>query len=288
MMVCLSIASRLYGFNLHIWDIPFDKIPTSNVYTLLFEVTFSISSSCTKLSLLWFCRRIRGDGRKINCTFHDVAIVVTMMVIAVFESAFLIMLFLQCRYVGSMLISQSCSARSHRVTWTSPLKALFDLEPTYPYACNINSHLLSFAASVANTITDFFTTLIPITIVAKLHLPTRQRIAIMTIFALGATVNIAGALRTYYDHQSMIVTNLDRSWVGWPTCVCGVVEIGLGVVRYFPFFLFMSISLEILCNGLVMLMTERKDRYLCPCFAPISAPFHALPSRIKEEISLRW
>lgn len=54
----------------------------------------------------------------------------------------------------------------------------------------------------------------------------------MGLFALGATVNIAGALRTYYMHTSMLVKDLDRSWVGWPTCISAIVEIGLGVVCY--------------------------------------------------------
>lgn len=112
------------------------------------------------------------------------------------------------------------------------MKALFDLVPTYHYVCTINSYLLTYAASIANTITDFLTTLIPVTLIGKLHLPYRQRIVIMGLFALGATVNIAGALRTYYMHTSMLVKDLDRSWVGWPTCITAIVEIGLGVVSF--------------------------------------------------------
>lgn len=105
--------------------------------------------------------------------------------------------------------------------------------PTYPYVCKINSYLLTFAGSIANTITDFLTTLIPVTLIGKLNVPYRQRIAIMALFALGVTVNIAGALRTYYMHKSMLVKNLDHTWVGWPTCVSAIVEIGLGVVCHF-------------------------------------------------------
>lgn len=99
MMICLSIASREYGFNRHVWDVPFDKLRTANVYSLLFQVTFSLASSFTKLSLLWFCRRVIGDGRKISWGIHDSAIVVLMGLIVVVETAYLIMLFLQCRYV---------------------------------------------------------------------------------------------------------------------------------------------------------------------------------------------
>lgn len=115
MMVCLSIASREYGFNIHIWDIPFDKLRTSNVYSLMFEITFSLASSFTKLSLLWFCRRVIGDGRKISCGFHDAAIVVVMILIVTFEIAYLIMLFLQCRYVRILKINTQSDAYSKRI-----------------------------------------------------------------------------------------------------------------------------------------------------------------------------
>jgi hypothetical protein len=85
-------------------------------------------------------------------------------------------------------------------------------------------------ASIANTITDLMTTMIPVTLIATLHLPTRQRIAIMAIFGLGVLVNVTGALRTFYVHRSMLVTNRDTTWVGWPTCISAIVEIGLGLV----------------------------------------------------------
>jgi hypothetical protein len=86
------------------------------------------------------------------------------------------------------------------------------------------------AASIANTLTDFLTTMIPVSLIARLHLPPRQRIAVMSIFGLGILVNIAGAFRTFYVHRTMLVTNLDNTWVGWPTDVSSVIEIGLGLV----------------------------------------------------------
>ncbi|KAH8705852.1 hypothetical protein BGW36DRAFT_457224 [Talaromyces proteolyticus] len=208
MMVCLSIASQSYGFSIHIWDLPFEKMPTANKYSLVFQITFAFASSLTKLSLLWFCRRIIGDGRKISWGFHDIAIVVVMSIIVAFGVTYIILLLVQCR----------------------PLKALFDILPQYPHTCSVDSHMLTYGASIANTITDLLTTLIPVTLVATLHLPYRQRIAVMTIFLLGVFVNVAGAFRTYYVHRSMVITNLDRSWVGWPTCISAIVEIGLGLI----------------------------------------------------------
>jgi hypothetical protein len=99
-MVCLSISSRFYGFNLHVWDIPFNELYTTNVYGLVFQVTFSLSSTFTKLSLLWFCRRIIGDSRKIISGFHDIAIMVVMTLIGVFEIIYIFLMLLECRYVN--------------------------------------------------------------------------------------------------------------------------------------------------------------------------------------------
>ncbi len=91
--------------------------------------------------------------------------------------------------------------------------SLRPLVPTYHYVCTINSYLLTYAASIANTITDFLTTLIPVTLVGKLHLPYRQRIAIMGLFALGATVNIAG--RFVHIHAHQYARERPRSFMGW-------------------------------------------------------------------------
>jgi hypothetical protein len=147
-----------------------------------------------------------------------------MFVVAAFIFAYVILLVLQCRYV-SLLYAGS----DHSDFKSRPLKAYWDLFPSYEYSC-INGEAFMFGASIANTITDLMTTIIPVTLIATLHLPTRQRIAVMAIFGLGVLVNIAGAFRTFYVHRSMQVTNLDTTWVGWPTCISAIIEIGLGLV----------------------------------------------------------
>ncbi len=98
MMICLSIASWEYGFNKHIWDVPFDKLRIYNVYSWLFQVTFKLSIDLYQaviVVVLSTCyRRWQEDQLGL---LHDSAIVVLMGVIVVFETAYLIMLFVQCR-----------------------------------------------------------------------------------------------------------------------------------------------------------------------------------------------
>jgi hypothetical protein len=97
MMITMSIASARYGWDRHVWDIPFSLMSTSLKYGLVFQITFGLASAFTKLSLLWFCRRIIGDGRKVSISFHDVAISFVMFSVTAFVLAFVIINLLQCR-----------------------------------------------------------------------------------------------------------------------------------------------------------------------------------------------
>lgn len=86
-----------------------------------------------------------------------------------------------------------------------------------------------FAASVINIFTDFLATVIPMPLIWSLKLPTRQRIAVISIFGLGIFVNVAGCCRTVYVYKSMIAS-YDSTWLGWPVLLSAGVEINLGLV----------------------------------------------------------
>ncbi|KAL1969780.1 hypothetical protein VTN77DRAFT_7289 [Rasamsonia byssochlamydoides] len=207
MMITMSIASNKYGWDRHIWDIPPSKLSDSNKFNLIFQVTFSLASSLTKLSLLWFCRRLIGNGGKVTVNYHGLALFGTIIFVSVCLVVFVLIMLLQCR----------------------PMKAYWDLMPTYPYHC-INGEAFILSASIMNTITDLLTTLIPISLVWRVKLPKRQRIAVISIFGLGILVNVAGAFRTFYVHRTMVAKDHDSTWVGWPTCITASVEIGLGLI----------------------------------------------------------
>lgn len=96
-MITMSIASARYGWDRHVWDIPLNLMSTSLKYDLVFQMTFGLASAFTKLSLLWFCRRIIGDGRKLSIGFHDVSILLVMFCVAAFVLAFVIINLMQCR-----------------------------------------------------------------------------------------------------------------------------------------------------------------------------------------------
>jgi hypothetical protein len=61
MMITTSIASAKYGWDRHVWDIPFDLMSISLQYGIVFQMTFGLASALTKVSLLWF---LSADHRR--------------------------------------------------------------------------------------------------------------------------------------------------------------------------------------------------------------------------------
>lgn len=96
----------------------------------------------------------------------------------------------------------------------------------------MNGGAIVFAASVINIFTDFLVTVLPMPLIWNLKLPTRQRIAVISIFGLGVLVNVAGSCRTVYVYKSMIAS-YDQTWMGWPVLISAGVEINLGLVGQF-------------------------------------------------------
>lgn len=74
----------------------------------------------------------------------------------------------------------------------------------------INEGKTMLGGGIANSITDLWTTILPIPIVMRLQMPLRQRIWVCILLSMGVIVTIAGSVRTYYTWKRFVV-NL-------PTC----------------------------------------------------------------------
>ncbi|KAL5043936.1 hypothetical protein BDW71DRAFT_110439 [Aspergillus fruticulosus] len=206
MAVILCIATENWGWVRHIWDVPLDWISMVSKLNLIFQILFSLSCSLTKLSLLWFCKRLLIVGNKGIYSTYNIAMIVGMVVVALSSALFVLLSIFQCR----------------------PIKAYWDPEPQYPHTC-LNDGAIVFSASTINIFTDVLTTILPMPLIWKLKLPTRQRLAVMGIFSLGIIVDVAGAIRTYYVWNSMIAS-YDTTWEGWPVLLAATVEINLGLI----------------------------------------------------------
>ncbi|CAL5871824.1 uncharacterized protein PFLUO_LOCUS6077 [Penicillium psychrofluorescens] len=205
MAVVTSIATEEWGWNRHIWDIPPTWLSTVQKLNLCFQIMFSLASGFTKISLLWFCRRLLGAS-KGNFVLFNWAFIGAMVFVGVSCTMFTFISIFQC----------------------SPIKAYWQVSPKEPYTCMNNGDIL-FSASVINIFTDFLVTALPMPLIWSLKLPARQRLAVISIFGLGVVVNVAGSVRTVYVWKSMVV-GYDSTWLGWPVLVAAAVEINLGLI----------------------------------------------------------
>ena len=70
----------------------------------------------------------------------------------------------------------------------------------------------------------------PIPIVWTLQLSLKQRIAVLTLFAMGFIVCIAGIWQAVYVNEAL-GKSYDETWVGWPLWIASAIEVDLGIVR---------------------------------------------------------
>ncbi|KAF9248293.1 hypothetical protein DTO013E5_5203 [Penicillium roqueforti] len=203
MAIVTSIATEHWDMNRHIWDIKLLELEAIQKLNLSFQIMFSMSSCFTKISLLWFCRRLIGKG---HFALYNLAFIFAIVFVGVASLLFTIISIFQC----------------------SPIRAYWQLNPTESYHC-MNDGAIVFSASVINIFTDFLVTALPMPLIWSLKLPARQRLAVISIFALGSIVNVAGSVRTVYVWKSM-VTGYDATWLGWPVLIAAAVEISLGLI----------------------------------------------------------
>ncbi|KGO64115.1 hypothetical protein PEX1_020670 [Penicillium expansum] len=202
MAIVTSIATEQWGMNRHIWDIELHRFITVRKLNLCFQLLFLLSSCFIKVSLLWFCRRLIGKGHFV---LYNWAFILSIIFVVGSSLLFFVISIFQC----------------------SPIHAYWDIN-TKPYHC-MDDGAIVFAASVINIFTDILVTALPMPLIWSLKLPTRQRLAVISIFGLGVVVNVAGCVRTVYVWKSLM-TGYDGTWVGWPGLITAAVELSLGLI----------------------------------------------------------
>jgi hypothetical protein len=95
MVAVTSLASENWGWNRHVWDVPETWLTTVQKLNIVFQILFSWSSSLTKISLLWFCRRLLGPG-KGNFKWFNWAFIGAMIFVGVSCLMFTFISIFQC------------------------------------------------------------------------------------------------------------------------------------------------------------------------------------------------
>ncbi|KAI9661548.1 MAG: hypothetical protein M1829_006239 [Trizodia sp. TS-e1964] len=183
--LCLiaSIVSALtltvnYYLGYRLWDVRYEGFPIDQflVWNVVSYATYQMTMGTIKLSILFLYLRIFSDASRTlrYLTYFGIGVVSCVALSGTLTGIF------ACRPVESL--------------WFSSV----------PGVCiNLKKQLISQA--ILNIITNVFTTILPMPTAWSLHLPTKQRIALVAVLASGTIVDVISFFRLF---------NLVGDWEG--------------------------------------------------------------------------
>jgi hypothetical protein len=162
----------------HVWDVKPELRSSAVLCMWLAQFSFLICSGATKVSILFFYRRLVAGtySRKWYwCVWLAIGFTITYTI------TFCIVLLLDCRPL--------------RAYWMA-----FDIKYalTAEYSCLADSNTMNVLAGVVPAVSDLYAVALPCIITWHHAVPRRQRIALNGIFCLGLVVVAASGVRTYY------------------------------------------------------------------------------------------
>lgn len=198
--VLVILATQLYGWNVHVWDLPLTKMETGRQASMAGQTLFVLASSFVKMSILTSYFRIAPE----KSLFRKLVWATFALVFAAFI-VFLVALWVQCIPISSYWTLTA----DHR-----------DCIPEGPPL---------LVQSTLNVITDFMIYALPIPTLFRLSLPWNQRIGLIILFSIGGVIVVAGSFRAYWVHFVLFET-YDVTWEGFQIWVWTAVETNVGVI----------------------------------------------------------
>jgi len=198
--IIVILATKLYGWNVHVWDLKIPQLETGRKASMAGQSLFVLASSFAKLSILVSYLRIAPEKswfrRLVWVTF---GVVLTAMIV------FFIALWTQCFPISSYW-NLFASSR--------------DCIPEGPPL---------ITQTVINVVTDFIIYVLPMPTLFHLTLPTSQRIGLMILFGVGGVIVVAGSFRAYWVH-AVLYDTYDVTWEGFNLWIWTAVETNVGVI----------------------------------------------------------
>ena len=161
----------------HIWDVERDRFSSVVLYMWLAQFAFLVCGGCTKVSILFFYRRlVEGTYSKRWTWLVWAAIAFTIA----YTVAFIIMLLVNCSPTEAywMAFDLKWAAGNH-------------------YKC-LNTTPINLISGICAAVSDVYAVALPCIITWHYAVPRRQKIALNVIFSLGLIVVIASCVRTYW------------------------------------------------------------------------------------------
>jgi hypothetical protein len=161
----------------HIWDVTSDTRQYAVLCMWLGQFSFLVCGGCTKVSILFFYRRlVEGTYSKRWTWLVWLAISFTIA----YTIAFCVMLLINCSPTESY--------------WRA-----FDIQyaMTQSYTC-LDTSAINAITGVCAVVSDVYAVALPCIITWHYAIPKRQKIALNVIFSLGLIVVVASCIRTYW------------------------------------------------------------------------------------------
>ncbi|KAG8627721.1 hypothetical protein KVT40_003594 [Elsinoe batatas] len=186
-----------YGLGYHAADLTPDEVSQFLKYLWLTLWTYNGALTCTKFSLLFQYRRIFITPR------FQIAVKVMIGILVVYG----LWTFFGCIFI----------------CW--PIESFWNLKGTGKCMA---TWPIFIGNTVMNIINDFMVILSPMPVLTNLHLPKRQKIALMAVFAVGGFVIIVSILRLAQFIKSNGAT--DFSWENIILGIWSIIECTVGII----------------------------------------------------------
>ncbi|MCJ1350127.1 MAG: hypothetical protein MMC33_000108 [Icmadophila ericetorum] len=178
------------------------KIPLNQLSNTV-EIVYGPTVFLTKLSILLQYHQIFVPTRAGNkLTFYSIHILIWTNLLLYF--------------IDTFVEAFACT----------PREMIWNPFVTSGHCLNINANLVATASF--NILSDFSIFALPLFVIWKLHLPTKEKIGVSAIFAVGLFGCIASIIRLLYTIK--FVTAKDSTYTIFFVAVWAVVEIAIGII----------------------------------------------------------
>ncbi|EXJ57948.1 hypothetical protein A1O7_05371, partial [Cladophialophora yegresii CBS 114405] len=200
------------GWNMHLWDIPIDRLEYVRLSAWLIELFFLLGNACTKISILLVYRKISGRSHStwfIRLTWAAIALTL----------AYTSGLGLELVFVCRPLVSY----------WKS-----YSTDYNRKYTCGNEQIPIVFSAA-ASVFSDIYASLLPMLLVRNLNMTSRQRLGLYVLFSAGLLTAGIGVARLIFlvkvtTNYQLGPTTHDVTWNGWPTFALTDIEAHLAII----------------------------------------------------------
>ncbi|KKY14817.1 putative integral membrane protein [Diplodia seriata] len=204
--LCISIClAERHGFDRHAWDLTADMAVTGRKLILTISILYLVSTGLTKVSILYFYRRI-GEVRP----WFKRTILVSIAFIIGYTLAFTLAMPLECTPTAAYWFKASPAWRM-----------------THEYHC-INEGAKMISAGVISAVQDFVACVLPMALFWDLRISRQAKFALGFVFSLGLITCTCGVIRTRFIYRVFFQT-YDVTWAVRPALALTIMESCLGI-----------------------------------------------------------